>query len=455
MPLHTSGSMSLNQIRGEFGGTGQLRLSQFYRGGGRVPNSPKNYSISTGGRIAHSMFYGASKEMTALDAVNLAIAGMTQFGRENGNWIGSNFAYYADGPYKNGWWGGAVFPNHKSGAGEWNYTWYYNNMSFAPTEDKCTVVIIAAGRNPGAPSIQSVRKTDGNYVGFTEVWRSYHDAVDRVVGEAFAVYEVACDRREVAAVNSYHTTWHTDRAHCTACHVLPGGNWRVLSVSGGVFNQGYTITAGDMCFVSMAGYAGWRHAGLGTWNTLGHGSNWGNGSAAAIATCYGDSTRGFYIEDPYMQKVPSKVLLLRKLPDGQTGAANAIHNNYLTTLTPANDVALWVGAAGNPWSNGYRFDNYQGEFTPGHIVYLAHRQGGQIAEEITLSSYSCSNPRIIPKIRNGRVYAVFNPISTAPEDQSYTSLTIAVRSIVSGQIISINLGAGTASYTGYSLSSGD
>lgn len=455
MPLHTSGSMSLNQIRGEFGGSGQLRLSQFYRGGGRVPNSPKNYSISTGGRIAHSMFYGASKEMTALDAVNLAVAGMTQFGRENGNWIGDNFVYYADGPYKNGWWGGSVFPNHKSGAGEWNYTWYYNNMSFAPTEDKCTVVLIAAGRNPGAPSVQSVRKTDGNYVGFTEVWRSSHDAIDRVVGEAFAVYEIACDRREVAAVNSYHTTWKTDRAHCTACHVLPGGNWGVLSVSGGVFNQGYTITAGDMCFVSMAGYAGWRHAGLGTWNTLGHGSNWGGGSAAAIATCFGDSTRGFYIEDPYMQRVPSKVLLLRKLPDGQTGAANAIHNDYLTTLTPANDAALWAGAAGNPWRNGYGFGNYQGSFNPGHIVYLAHRQGGQIAEEVTLSSYSCSNPRIIPKIRNGRVYAVFNPISTAPEDQSYTSLTIAVRSIVSGRIISINLGAGTASYSGYSQSSGD
>lgn len=156
-----------------------------------------------------------------------------------------------------------------------------------------------------------------------------------------------------------------------------------------------------------------------------------------------------------MQKVPSKVLLLRKLPDGQTGAANAIHNNYLTTLTPATDAALVTGIAGGTWSWGYEFGNYQGSFTPGHIVYLAHRQGGQIAEEITLASYSCSNPRIIPKIRNGRVYAVFNPISTAPEDQSYTSLTIAVRSIVSGQIISINLGAGTASYTGYSLSSGD
>lgn len=448
--------MSLGQIRNEFGGSGQLRLSQYYRGGSRVPNSPKNYSISTGGRIAHSMFYGASKEMTALDAVNLAIAGMTQFGRENANWSADNFAYYQDGPYKNGWWGGAVFPNHKSGLGEWNYTWYFNNTSFAATEDRCTVVITAAGRAPGAPAVQSVRKTDGSYVGFTEVWRSSHDGYGREAGEAFCVYEIQCDRREVGSIVSYHSTWWTDRAHCTSAHLLPGGNWRVLSLSGGMYNQGYTITAGDVCFVAMAGRAGWRHAGLGTYNTLGHGSNWGNGSAAGCAVCFGDSTRGFYIEDPYFQRLPSRTLLLRKLPDGQTGAANAIHNNYLTAIARNSDVSntnyIYSSYYGYPLHPTADTSD-QGQLYPDHIFMLGHRQGGQIGEEIYVVGYSSDNPKIFAQIRNNRVYAMFTPSGMGPETATYSRFSVTVRSVVSGRDISISVGAGSCSYSGFPSSS--
>jgi hypothetical protein len=61
MPLASSGTLSINDIAGEFGGSSNPEsLSEFYRGGSRVPNSPANSSIPTSGTIAISNFYNGS-----------------------------------------------------------------------------------------------------------------------------------------------------------------------------------------------------------------------------------------------------------------------------------------------------------------------------------------------------------------------------------------------------------
>lgn len=61
MALQTSGAISINNLRTEFGDTpGSDSLSEYYRGGAYVPNSPTNANIPTGGQISLSNFYGAA-----------------------------------------------------------------------------------------------------------------------------------------------------------------------------------------------------------------------------------------------------------------------------------------------------------------------------------------------------------------------------------------------------------
>lgn len=61
MTLASSGTLSINDIAGEFGGSANPEsLSEFYRGGSRVPNTSGTSSIPTSGTIAISNFYGTS-----------------------------------------------------------------------------------------------------------------------------------------------------------------------------------------------------------------------------------------------------------------------------------------------------------------------------------------------------------------------------------------------------------
>jgi hypothetical protein len=53
-------AISMNTIATEFGGTVPHSLSEYYRGGGLVPNVPVNAAIPTTGQIAMGNFYGAS-----------------------------------------------------------------------------------------------------------------------------------------------------------------------------------------------------------------------------------------------------------------------------------------------------------------------------------------------------------------------------------------------------------
>lgn len=74
MPIPGPGTaISMTTIATEFGGTVPHSLSEYYRGGGLVPNTPGNAAIPTSGTIAMSNFYGSANRV----AVNLTISGNT------------------------------------------------------------------------------------------------------------------------------------------------------------------------------------------------------------------------------------------------------------------------------------------------------------------------------------------------------------------------------------------
>jgi len=54
----------MNTIATEFGGTVPHSLSEYYRGGGLVPNSPTNTAIPTSGQISMGNFYGAANRVS-------------------------------------------------------------------------------------------------------------------------------------------------------------------------------------------------------------------------------------------------------------------------------------------------------------------------------------------------------------------------------------------------------
>ena len=58
MTLPSSGDIKLSQLIAEFGGG--TKLTNFYRGGGLVPNIPANSNVPTSGTIKLTNFYGAS-----------------------------------------------------------------------------------------------------------------------------------------------------------------------------------------------------------------------------------------------------------------------------------------------------------------------------------------------------------------------------------------------------------
>ena len=60
MALPSSGTLTIADIAGEFGGSAPHALSEYYRGGSLVPNVSQNNSVPTSGAISISDFYGAT-----------------------------------------------------------------------------------------------------------------------------------------------------------------------------------------------------------------------------------------------------------------------------------------------------------------------------------------------------------------------------------------------------------
>lgn len=74
MALPASGTLAITEIATEFGDTAPHAMSEFYRGGGKVPDSALNSSIPTSGAINVGGFYNAANRV----ALALTIASNTQ-----------------------------------------------------------------------------------------------------------------------------------------------------------------------------------------------------------------------------------------------------------------------------------------------------------------------------------------------------------------------------------------
>lgn len=75
MTLPASGAISMTMIREEFGGAAPDSISEYYRGGGLVPNTPQNAGIPTSGAISFADFYGSSALSVAIS--NRSVVGST------------------------------------------------------------------------------------------------------------------------------------------------------------------------------------------------------------------------------------------------------------------------------------------------------------------------------------------------------------------------------------------
>lgn len=73
MALQASGTISLQNLATEFGGTAPHALNEYYRSGGLVPNAPQNASIPTSGPLSLNQFYGGANRIQA----NLTISANT------------------------------------------------------------------------------------------------------------------------------------------------------------------------------------------------------------------------------------------------------------------------------------------------------------------------------------------------------------------------------------------
>ena len=431
MPLPNSGVMSLNMIRNEFGQSGNVSLSRYYRGGGLVPNSPKNYSISTGGRISHSMFYGASKELTPEEAAQLAAQGMYSFSRENSNWIGDDFAFYQSANYQNGVYNNAVFPDHKEGMAAWNFQWYFNNMGFAATDSKCMVVFIGGGRGCGAPGINYVRNVGGWNVGFRNIYSASWDD-DRATGEAISIFEVDCDRREIAEINSYHSSWRWGRAHVSAVHILPGGGWGVLSISSYPNSNNSLLQAGEVAIFAMGGAAGGWNIGVGGADVLQCCAEWYNFCIAAMI--YGNYAKYWNMNGPgmtYASRDP-RIVTIRKFREGESSANRFIHNTWISvTNLSSSYVPLPMPGYGSDWT-----------MYPGHVMWIDNGRGANAAEQSSIVSWSCDNPKVKPMLYKGKIYAGVDDAYGSDLEEDYSNFSITLRANVSGQQYSVSTGAG-------------
>jgi len=70
MAIQSSGAIALQDIEDEFGGTGSISLSEYYRNGSYVTSN--NTSVPTSGTVSLNAFYGALKRVTSLSIANHA-----------------------------------------------------------------------------------------------------------------------------------------------------------------------------------------------------------------------------------------------------------------------------------------------------------------------------------------------------------------------------------------------
>lgn len=139
MPLPTSGQLTWEMIRNEFGGGNPVYIDQYYRGNGRVPNIPENAGIPTSGPIYLHQFYGARAQgqsplsVTAPDIYVQVNSGTAQ---------------------------GTSVANGAGGAGGYTYTWV-NSASGITMSSNGATAAFSATRSISGQATVTVRDSAG------------------------------------------------------------------------------------------------------------------------------------------------------------------------------------------------------------------------------------------------------------------------------------------------------
>lgn len=115
MALPSSGPLSLNDIKGEFGGPGSPSLSDYYAGGSYVPSGTSGTygAVPTGGTISIANFYGTQAALEII-SLNVGDDGYGDYGYNPYLGIGSispNTLSFAGGAYCDAlcWIGGSSY----------------------------------------------------------------------------------------------------------------------------------------------------------------------------------------------------------------------------------------------------------------------------------------------------------------------------------------------------------
>lgn len=77
MVMPSSGTISMQDLRDEFGGSGTISLNAHYRGGSLVPDITPNSGVPTSGTIGLSDFYGASAGVRVMSSTVAVQTGST------------------------------------------------------------------------------------------------------------------------------------------------------------------------------------------------------------------------------------------------------------------------------------------------------------------------------------------------------------------------------------------
>lgn len=137
MTLASSGSLSINDIAGEFGGRSDPEsLSEFYRGGSRVANNSNTSSIPTSGTIQVDDFYGTSS------AAPLDLSFTMTHGAAN----------IAQGKFVYDWRGASVSGNTIT----YGVVGSFTDNAVAAGGNSGTILASAVQRTSGAPNATSV-----------------------------------------------------------------------------------------------------------------------------------------------------------------------------------------------------------------------------------------------------------------------------------------------------------
>lgn len=75
MTIVSSGTISINSLVGEYGGSAPHSMNEYYRGGSLVPNHGNTTNIPTSGTIQLDDFYGTSASSPIDDQITLALNG--------------------------------------------------------------------------------------------------------------------------------------------------------------------------------------------------------------------------------------------------------------------------------------------------------------------------------------------------------------------------------------------